>query len=181
MPSPIPTESSKEKKERVRRNLRIIALCVACYYFISAGFTWYNDYQAEKTRLLPQVENVFVSDGDFTKALNAATKGSFDLSSDADAGKIVFEHENVGISKAVFEAKFSNGLSDTQKERARSYLMACENTFDEKTIKKLMDILCLNETDPQKIKSGLQAKSRHVGYLLNFKDETLSIEAVRLK
>ena len=55
MPQPIPTESAQQKKDRVRRNLRIIALCVACYYFISAGFTWYNDHQAEKTRRLPKV------------------------------------------------------------------------------------------------------------------------------
>ena len=181
MPFPIPSESSKEKKERIRRNLRIIAICVACYYFISAGFTWYNDYQAEKTRLLPEIENVFVSESDFTKALNAAAKGSFEISSDADSGKLSLEREDGAIAKAVFEAKFSKGLSGTQKERARAFLMACENTYDEKTINKLIDILCLNETDPQKIKSGLQAKSRHVGYLLNFKDDTLSIEAVRLK
>lgn len=42
-------EVQKEKQERhdkLRRNLRILALCVAAYYFISAGYSWYEESQS---------------------------------------------------------------------------------------------------------------------------------------
>ena len=46
------TLSSEELKqirhERVRRNLRILALFVAGYYFVSAGFSWYEESQREE-------------------------------------------------------------------------------------------------------------------------------------
>lgn len=40
-------EEKQEKHERVRRNLRLIALAVAAYYFISAGYSWYQESQLE--------------------------------------------------------------------------------------------------------------------------------------
>ncbi len=181
MPQPIPTEDAQQKKDRVRRNLRIIALCVAGYYFISAGFTWYSDHQAEKLRLLPQVENVFASDEDFSKALHAASNGSSDLNADMDAGRITLEENAGAVSKAVFQARFESGLNVIEKTRARAFLMACENTTDEKTITKLMDILCMNETDPSKIKSGLEAATRRVSYKLTAAGSTFRIEAARIK
>lgn len=33
------------KRDKVRRNLRIIALCLAAYYFASAGYSWYKESQ----------------------------------------------------------------------------------------------------------------------------------------
>ncbi|MGN0909107.1 MAG: hypothetical protein ACI4NA_05755 [Succinivibrio sp.] len=181
MPSPIPTEDAAQKKERVRRNLRIIALCVAGYYFISAGFTWYSDHQAEKLRLVPQVENVFASEGDFSKVLDAASNGSADLAAGVDAGRISLEMKNGEVNKAVFQAKFEDGLNVVEKTRARAFLMACENTTDDKTIGKLMDILCMNETDPAKLKSGLQAASRRVSYKLTAAGSSFKVEASRIK
>ena len=181
MPAPIPTESSAAKKERIRRNLRIIALCVACYYFISAGFTWYSDHEAEKYRLLPQVENVFASEGDFNKALEAASKDGADPKADDDQGRILLEQKDGAVGKAVFQAKFEQGLSAAGKARAHAYLMACENTTDEKTIAKLMEILCMNETDPAKLKSGLQATSRRVSYKLTAAGSSYKVEAAALK
>lgn len=181
MPQPIPTESAQQKKDRVRRNLRIIALCIACYYFISAGFTWYNDHQAEKTRLLPQVENVFASESDFGKALEAASNGSADLNADVDAGRISLEQGGQGVAKAVFQAKFENGLNVIEKTRARAFLKACENTSDEKTIDKLMEILCMNETDSSKLKSGLEVATRRVSYKLTAAGSSFRVEASRIK
>jgi hypothetical protein len=181
MPAQVPTESAQEKKERVRRNLRIIALCVAGYYFISAGFTWYNDHQAEKFRLLPQVENVFASEADFGRALDAASKDGADGAEGADSGRISLDASGGAVSKAVFEASFQNGLSDDEKDRARAFLMACENSSDGKTISKLMDVLCMNETDPARLKSGLEAATRRVSYRLTAAGDRFKVEASRIK
>lgn len=40
-------EEKQQKHDRVRRNLRLIALGVAAYYFISAGYSWYQESQLE--------------------------------------------------------------------------------------------------------------------------------------
>ena len=50
-------EEKKEKHERVRRNLRLIALAVAAYYFISAGYSWYEESQLEDAHIVAHVQN----------------------------------------------------------------------------------------------------------------------------
>lgn len=49
-----------EKDNRMRKNLRLLALCAAVYYFISAGFSWYEDLQDEKIRIIPEFRSGFV-------------------------------------------------------------------------------------------------------------------------
>lgn len=47
-PTPEDIEAEKQaKREKVRRNLRIIALCLAAYYFASAFYSWYEESQHE--------------------------------------------------------------------------------------------------------------------------------------
>ncbi|MBQ9273949.1 MAG: hypothetical protein IJ228_03985 [Succinivibrio sp.] len=47
---PDAAELKRLKNERVRRNLRILGICVAIYYFISAGVSWYEEkYQTPAT------------------------------------------------------------------------------------------------------------------------------------
>lgn len=41
-------EAKQQKHDRARRNLRLIAIGVAAYYFISAGYTWYQESQLEQ-------------------------------------------------------------------------------------------------------------------------------------
>ena len=35
-------DEKQAKNDKVRRNLRIVALVLACYYFASAGYSWYS-------------------------------------------------------------------------------------------------------------------------------------------
>lgn len=50
-PKPKTEEEIQQEKQarhdKLRRNLRILALCVAAYYFASAGYSWYEESQSE--------------------------------------------------------------------------------------------------------------------------------------
>lgn len=41
-------DEKQAKNDKVRRNLRIVALVLACYYFASAGYSWYQESQHEQ-------------------------------------------------------------------------------------------------------------------------------------
>ena len=42
-----PEELKAEKNEKIRKNLRVMAIFVALWYFISAGWGWYEEMQKE--------------------------------------------------------------------------------------------------------------------------------------
>ena len=50
-------EEKQQKHDRVRRNLRLIALGVAAYYFISAGYSWYKSKPATQMLSLQRASN----------------------------------------------------------------------------------------------------------------------------
>ena len=41
-------KEKQAKNDKVRRNLRIVALVIACYYFASAGYSWYQESAHEQ-------------------------------------------------------------------------------------------------------------------------------------
>lgn len=51
-----------EKNNRIRKNLRILALCAAAYYFISAGFSFYEESQDKKIRIDPEYRTAYEID-----------------------------------------------------------------------------------------------------------------------
>lgn len=50
-------EEKKQKHERVRRNLRLVAIGLACYYFISAGYSWYEESQLDNVQIVAAAHN----------------------------------------------------------------------------------------------------------------------------
>ena len=67
-----------EKNNRMRKNFRILALCVAVYYFISAGFSYYEESQDKKIRIDSEISTVFETD----------TAGAFRLAHEYDDAKV---------------------------------------------------------------------------------------------
>lgn len=67
-----------EKNNRMRKNFRILALCVAVYYFISAGFSFYEESQDKKIRIDSEISSVFETD----------TAGAFRLAHEYDDAKV---------------------------------------------------------------------------------------------
>lgn len=67
-----------EKNNRIRKNLRILALCAAAYYFISAGFSFYEESQDKKIRIDSEIRTVFETD----------TAGAFQLAHKYDDTKV---------------------------------------------------------------------------------------------
>ncbi len=67
-----------EKNNRMRKNFRILALCVAVYYFISAGFSYYEESQDKKIRIDSEISSVFETD----------TAGAFRLAHEYDDARV---------------------------------------------------------------------------------------------
>ena len=51
-------QEKKDKHERVRRNLRLVALVLACYYFGSAAYSWYQESQVESGAAVASAQNL---------------------------------------------------------------------------------------------------------------------------
>lgn len=64
-------QEKKEKNDRVRRNLRLIALVLAFYYFGSAAYTWYEESQLEDSAVATQnMANPLANPQDFRNTFN---------------------------------------------------------------------------------------------------------------
>ncbi len=186
------TQEEIQKRDRMRKNLRLLALAAACYYFISAGFSFYEDSQAQKVRVVKEIDNAFSSEKDFTTvfatALNegpveakslsdgsgfylTAKDGSTDISSLNEDGK---------LAAVIFEAPFDSGLSKDEMQRLRAFLKACENTSVEETIDKIIEVLKLDKTQISDLIDGMGAGSKYVQYTLTIIDaKKVQIKAVR--
>lgn len=183
------TPEQAEKKERMRKNLRLLALAAAIYYFISAGFSFYEDHEAAKTRLLPEVSQVFSSEESYLEVLRAVVPGANLTLESAphDESVILRDGQNTGIvtsmapdgSVAVsFEAPFpEGGLVASDMDRLKSYLTACENTTKTETIDEIVRVLHLDRTSFDELVDGMGAGSKFVRYTLSAKDGRILIKA----
>lgn len=189
MPAKEYTPEEIQKRKQLRKNLRLLALAAACYYFISAGFSFYEDHQAQKIRVVKEIDNVFASQQDFSLVLNNAfkespllcenTKDGFTIFSSQTGGKISALLEDGEISALNFEALFDQGLNFADSKLLRAFFKACENTTDEKTVSKIIEVLKLDEKDPAKLIDGMGAGSKYVRYTLTVKDGMIDVQAVR--
>lgn len=183
------TPEEIEKKNRLRKNLRLLALAAACYYFISAGLNFYEDSQAEKVRILKDIPLSLVSKQDFTQVLQAVIPGSeISIEGDHETG-LVLNHgtsTSIEISEGQygslifsFDAPFpEGGLSDGDMGALRAYLTACENTTEEKTIDEIIRVLGLNKKSPSELVDSMGAGSKNARYTLSVKADEINISAV---
>lgn len=183
------TPEQLEKKERMRKNLRLLALAAAIYYFISAGFSFYEDHEAQKTRLLPDVSAVFASEESYLEVLKAVVPDANLTLQTApnDESVILRDGQSTGITASMapdgsvaicFEAPFpEGGLSSSDMDRLKSYLTACENTTKTETIDEIVRVLHLDRTSFAEVVDGMGAGSKYVRYTLAAQDHKISIKA----
>ena len=69
-------EEKMARREKTRRNLRLIALVLAGYYFISAGYSWYQERQLEQQALLAESENPLSEPQRFRDTFNGLINGA---------------------------------------------------------------------------------------------------------
>ena len=175
----------------MRRNLRLFALLIALYYFVSAGFSWYEDWQADKHRLDPQIEEIFAQERNFSSLFEKALPGA-QSSPLADGSGIEYAAPsprsgtvrtvNTGagaLEKAVFSANFSGGLDDQGVQRLKAFFQACENTTDERTLKKLSEVLGLDKKSVAELHDGMTATTRKMAYALKVDGGNITVTATR--
>ncbi len=162
---------SEEKKElnrqRMRRNLRIIALLVAAYYFITAFMSYYDEQQREKLnetldvaqsisdpKLFRDNFNTYLNQKDSILPLANANDDSngfiAPLSTALELEGFNYENSKT-IQKVQLSARFTDTLSNDALVAFKAFIAACENTVDDKYIESILLSLGIisNETSTQ--------------------------------
>lgn len=191
------TQEEQAKRERLRKNLRLLALAAALYYFFSAGYSYYEDSQAEKTRIVTEISDTFASKDDFLHVFSASNKLQ-DLQTedckvnglsgfafnDLDPNtsfKAEYEYGNDGRLGAVnFEVTFKEGIDFQDLQSFKNFVATCENTSSNETIEGVIKALKLDVKNKAELIDGVGAKTKYVYYTLKIgAQDKLSIRAVR--
>lgn len=195
----------KEKHERVRRNLRIIALVVAGYYFISAGYSWYQEKQAEDAKAAnaminaAAVANALNDPAAFRERFNSAinlqrsslptanandsTEGFVAVLSPAIELRGVLKPGSQDIDYLQLQTRYPAALPPESLNALRAFVLACENSQDLKLADDIITALGIipqndaNEAD--KIFDPAQAQSQTVRYELSFSSGEIDELTVR--
>ena len=191
------TQDEIVKRERLRKNLRLLALAVALYYFFSAGYSYYEDSQAEKTRIVTQVSDSFASKEEFLQVFNASNKlqnteveeckvnglngFSFNDHYPNTSFKAEYEYGQDGRLGAItFEVPFHDGLSSQDLQSFKNFVAACENTNASETIDGIVKALKLEVKNKAELIDGVGAKTKYGYYTLKIEDQDMiSIRAIR--
>ena len=152
--SPEELKLRQEKHEKIRRNLRILAVCVAAYYFISAGMNWYEDYQADKTALVEDIRAFDGKDALMQILKHSVPSGSLtpEIEVQGNLIKVTGPELLKGISAEidptskeqelaviVFETQIGTAAPDEEQiKAARAYFSVCENNYSG----EILDPLC---------------------------------------
>ena len=195
----------KEKHERVRRNLRIIALVVAGYYFISAGYSWYQEKQAEDAKAAnaminaAAVANALNDPAAFRERFNSAinlqrsslptanandsTEGFVAVLSPAIELRGVLKPDSQDIDYLQLQTRYPDALPPESLNALRAFVLACENSQDLKLADDIITALGIipepdaNEAD--KVFESAQAQSQTVRYELSFSSGEIDELTVR--
>lgn len=149
---------SEEKKElnrqRMRRNLRIIAILVAAYYFITAFMSYYDEQQRAKLnetldvaqsisdpKLFRENFNTYLNQNDSILPLANANDDSngfvAPLSTALELEGFNYENSKT-IQKVQLSARFTDALSTDALLAFKAFIAACENTADDKYIESIL-------------------------------------------
>ena len=186
-----------EKDNRVRKNLRLLALCAAIYYFISAGFSWYEDYRDEKIRIIPQYRSGFVVDATtletmakkfnldkfnltFYSPVIQGNKRSYKLKTDSSNSgcfDVYITDDKVETMSLSFTG---NSLKDEALNNALMFIVSLsENTTKSNILDEMMNVMEFdpNSEDPH-IKSN-EITSKKVRYTVEYKDNGIKTLVIK--
>ncbi|MBO6257918.1 MAG: hypothetical protein J6M93_01050 [Succinivibrio sp.] len=181
--SELTAEQLKElKREKTRKNIRIIGFGLAIYYFISAGISWYEDSQLKKTQLVSTDETV-LTEAQFNEAYQKSAKiwhtdepkaesgGTNTTFRRRDGVKTDCSFEDSKLEKSCFKLSYAKTLSKEQIAELCSWLGAVENTSDSEKIKKLTVRLGLDEQSDQQFFTEGTLNTERLNYSVSFTDQ----------
>lgn len=136
-------EEKQAKRDKVRKNLRIIAICLAVYYFGSAGYSWYEESQydanavAEVNMVNPLKDPKAFRDT-FNGLLNAAdtslpvatandtTEGFVAVLSTALELKGTNKPQSTELQQIQIQTRYPDAFPPESIVGFRSFVLACE-------------------------------------------------------
>ncbi len=164
----------REKNDRVRKNLRILGLVVACYYFLSAGIDYYQQKKAEGLMLNQEASDVFEKAEYIKSTLSSSLalfsdKGLAFASYSADGAavtndglaKVVNDTAQGKVLSSTFTASFDKVLSSESTALFYAFLGSIENTSDTSALKQMAKRLgCDDSLSEMNFKDGLWTTSK---------------------
>ena len=187
-------QAKAEKNRRIRRNLRILALVVACYYFISAGYTWWQEREREGAQegseiaASSELSDAFANPQIFRDRFNASineqrsslptanandsTSGFVAVLSPAVELRGVVDEESQATLYMQLQTRYPDALPPESLTALRAFVCACENTLDAAKADEILSSLGITpETDANeagKVFEAAQIQTEHARYELSF-------------
>lgn len=177
-----PEQLKELKREKTRKNIRIIGIGLALYYFISAGLSWYEDSKIKETQLISTDEFV-LSDSQFNEAYrkSASLWQTTAPAVTVSDNKVIYttgtqnvqvecSFDNSKLEKATVSLTYPKTVSTSQLKEVRSFLGAVENTSDSEKINKLVNRLGFDEQSADQIFTEGSLSTEHISYTVSFRD-----------
>lgn len=148
-------ELKRQKQEKIRKNFRIIALLVACYYFISAGFSWYEEWQREKAAEEAGIPELVFTGPAFRESFNNAlatfdtalptanandnVEGFVSVLSPSIELRGTASYDGTNLESVQIQSRFPDGLEPEAYTAIQSFVHACEGTdmYTEEILKQM--------------------------------------------
>lgn len=190
----------KAKHDRIRRNLRILALAVAAYYFVSAGYSWYQENQAENAKEASAMVDASVHAAQlfadpvafrerFNDSINAqrsslptanandSTEGFVAVLSPAIELRGVIPPDAQDIAYMQLQTRYPDALPPESITALRAFVLACENATDQKQADEILNALGIIPTpdanEAGKVFAPTMVQSPGVRYELSFVDDAI--------
>lgn len=158
-PTPEQQDAEKQaKREKTRRNLRIIALCLAVYYFGSAGYSWYEESQHEASavtavNMANPLKDPQVFRDTFNELINAAdTSLPIATANDSSTGFVSVlspalelqghvKPQSKELQEIQIQTRYPDAFPPESIVAFRSFVLACERLADPNATPELADSL----------------------------------------
>ena len=190
----------KAKHDRIRRNLRILALAVAAYYFVSAGYSWYQENQAENAKEASAMVDASVHAAQlfadpvafrerFNDSINAqrsslptanandSTEGFVAVLSPSIELRGVIPPDAQDIAYMQLQTRYPDALPPESITALRAFVLACENATDQKQADEILNALGIIPTpdanEAGKVFAPTMVQSPGVRYELSFVDDAI--------
>lgn len=177
MPDPLSDREKLERQNRMRRNFRLLALFVAIYFFISAGYGYYNHATLPKIDENLAASDTFIHPEVFRNAFNACLSASGSALPTANADDThdgyvavlapglelrgLADPDTLLSTRVQVQARYPDALPPEAVDAIRAFVGACENTTDEDHIRAIVHALGV-DTDYGNNARGKEFKERKV-------------------